>query len=96
MSPERALPVTGTRHVIVLSEQEMPGAWEVRCTACHTEVPHERCTAACHRVTWTPWGEDAAHEIGELHIFYMTHRGAPRFHHEAARGGVGGSGRRIR
>lgn len=68
-------------HVIVLTEQEMPGAWEIRCTACHT-AEHEGlpCTAACHLVTWTPWGEAHAHEVGELHVFYMAHPQAPRIH----------------
>lgn len=74
--------VTGSVHVIALTEQEMPGAWEVRCTACHTaDHGGQPCTAACHRVTWTPWGEDEAHEIGELHIFYMEHPEAVRLHH---------------
>lgn len=81
--------VTGTEHVIVLTETEMPRSFEVRCTACHTPEPHERCTAACHRVTWTPWGEDEAHEIGELHVFYMRHPKAKRIHHEVELGSRG-------
>lgn len=72
--------VTGNRHVIVLTEGEMPRSFEVRCTACHNPTPHERCVASCHRVTWTPWGEEVASEIGRLHIFYMEHPEAPRLH----------------
>lgn len=75
--------VTGTHHVIVLTEQEMPRAFEVRCTACHNPEPHARCSAACHRVTWTPWGEDEASEIGRLHVYYMEHPEAPRLHQTA-------------
>lgn len=74
--------VTGTEHVIVLTEQEMPRAFEVRCTACHNPTPHDRCRASCHRVTWTPWGEEVASEIGRLHIFYMEHPDAPRLHQQ--------------
>lgn len=90
------VPVTGRLHQIVLTAQEMPGAYEVRCVACHNVEPHERCTAACHRVTWTPWGEDEAAAIGELHLFYVAHPDAKRLHHQPASGGHMGSGGRVR
>lgn len=77
----REMPVTGTRHKIVLSEQDAPRTFEVRCLACHNPFPHERCVAGCHRVTWTPWGEAHAKEIAALHLFYMDHPDAPRLHH---------------
>lgn len=76
------MPVTGRVHQIVLSEGEAPRVFEVRCVACHNPAPHERCVASCHRVTWTPWGEEHAAEIGQLHLFYMAHPGAPRLHHQ--------------
>lgn len=91
--------VTGNTHVIVLTEQEMPRAFEVRCTACHTPAAKHAglpCSADCHRVTFTFWGEDHAREIGELHIFYMEHPTAPRIHHQAVAGGPKGSGGRVR
>lgn len=75
--------VTGPVHVIALTETG-PRIFEVRCTACH--VPNSQGahvhSAACHRVTWTPWGEQHAHEIGDLHVFYMEHPEAPRLHHQ--------------
>lgn len=84
---ERAMPVTGNVHQIVLTAQEMPRAFEVRCVACHNPAPHERCVAACHRVTWSPWGESHAAEIGALHLFYMANPQAKRLHHEPTMAG---------
>lgn len=89
--------VTGDQHVIVLTETEAPRVFEVRCTACHTRDHYGLpCSARCHRVTWTPRGEEHAREIGELHVFYMDHPDSPRLHHVPAFGGAGGSGGRIR
>jgi hypothetical protein len=85
MRGERPLPVTGRHHNIVLIEGEMPRSFEVRCIACHNGEPHERCTAACHTTTWTPWGEAVALEIGELHLMYMANPSLLRFHELADR-----------
>jgi hypothetical protein len=77
---ERAWPVTGRVHQIIVIAQDIPGTFEVRCVACHRREPHGRCDATCHTTTWTPWGEDHALEIGELHLYYMAHPNVPRFH----------------
>ena len=48
-------PRPGGRHMIVCIEQDAPGCYEIRC--------------ACGESTWTPWGADAAGEIGEMHMY---------------------------
>jgi hypothetical protein len=46
-------------HVLILdgSNQDAPGVYEIRCS--------------CGEVTWTPWGEEHAVEIAEIHRVIM-------------------------
>lgn len=50
--PSRVMP--SEVHLIHCIEQECKGVFEIKC--------------ACGEVTWTPWGQDHAVEIAEIHL----------------------------
>lgn len=45
----------GVKHHMILTEQECPGTFEIRCL--------------CGEVTWTPWGQAHAEEIAKIHLW---------------------------
>lgn len=56
--------MAGRTHQLTLIAQEAPGVFDVRCS--------------CGDHTWTPWGEEHALEIAEMHAFEMEGQGARR------------------